>query len=105
MRVQLQQARNNIGSVALDSLGDPMGVTVGMVWTALEEIYATALTNRMQRDLQVIAAFAAAKAWAVSRPPLGVSGAQNVFRQLFTYGGMTYRIDIENLAGTNLRFF
>lgn len=118
MRLQLQFATHGRTdkrqlSLALWNLPD-LGVTVRQFQLGLGVFNGTALSggsplpNRESRSLRYCVI--KASEWAKTKPPVGVSGGGQVWSCNFNSGGVGrhvggdgWRLDVENLHGTNLK--
>lgn len=100
VRLQLQQGKNNIDSYALKASGDP-GVLKEQVWLALGYMYDRNATSNEDWN-KVLGNSVVNMSEKVKALHGGVSGVGNVLRTEFVYGRKLYRIDLENLNGTNL---
>ena len=100
MRIQLQEGfSTESSSVAWAPAG--AGVTTAQL---LASLYTT-VANARQAVVRSSAGVAVTKTvvWIQNRPPLGVSAIGEVHDEEFVARGRTWRIDVDNLRGTNLK--
>lgn len=111
MRLQLQDdtmIRGHTYGILRDAPANP-GVRRVDIWNALGQLYNTVHAggvpwfpaNQLMQHL-LTAIIQVSKA-IHKYPPNGVSGSRNIERATFISKGIEYRVDLENLRGTNLR--
>jgi hypothetical protein len=112
MRVQLQESRSGVTlhTEGIPIEGDPnRGVTVRQVQAALGELFSRArglnwFKNTYMRDLR--RAIINTSQELNRYPPLGISRIGNMREVSHEFPGPNrsmYRVDVDNLRGTNLR--
>ncbi|MDP1931682.1 MAG: hypothetical protein Q8L60_09520, partial [Gammaproteobacteria bacterium] len=102
MRLQFQQGSSNITSLVFSNLSS-VGVAKAQVFQGLSLLFKN--VNNYNRRLGGSAEFSAAIVGMSEKVNISapVSPIGNVYRNSFVYDGLVYRVDLENLRGTNLR--
>jgi hypothetical protein len=103
MRLQLQTGKKTPFGPPIVNSEQP-GVTKSQVWAGLTALNAeTAATNPGLAKSKEFQSAIIDMSKKVKNVQGGVTGGRNVLRTEFQYQGRTYRIDLENLYGQNLR--
>jgi RHS repeat-associated protein len=110
MRLQLQEGNNHYWSLVMSEEARGIGVVSPQVYAALSSLHFAATTEAMLLDfptsLEPELYGAIIRFSSRIRPIVaggGVVQGGNVLREEFRGNGRTYRIDLENLRGHNLR--
>ena len=95
-------ASNVVFSEVVVAADPSVGVTVAEATAGMRRLQSQIRPRSAQRAAQP--AIDRALRWIANRPPAGVSSIGNVHSSYFAYQRFTdARVDVENLAGTNLR--